>query len=143
MIERKRILALDVGNKRTGVAITDPTQSFAQPLKIIPGLDEKKKAASELELILKEYDPECIVVGLPYNQEGGLSIQAQKIREFSDYLQRRFPKLELKYIDESYTSQESERHMIAMDFSRKKRKQKSDLMAAQLILQTYLDALKH
>lgn len=132
-----RILALDVGQVRTGVAVSDPLQIIASPHSVIqkPSMEA---VLLELDHILQETQPVRIVVGLPLNREGQPGPQAQKVLEFVTKL-REQTAIEIVTQDERFTTAAAQRMLIAADVRRKKRKQVVDKIAATHILQTYLE----
>lgn len=132
-----RILALDVGDVRTGVALSDPLQIIASPHSVIQKPSEDA-VLDELGRILQETQPVRIVVGLPLNREGQPGPQAHKIMAFIEKL-RAQTTIEIITQDERFTTAAAERMLIAADVRRKKRKQVVDKIAATHILQTHLD----
>ncbi|MBE0447067.1 MAG: Holliday junction resolvase RuvX [Actinobacteria bacterium] len=133
-----RILALDVGAQRIGVAISDPTGSMAQPLMVL----DRSRDGSEIERIVKlaeEYDVAEVVVGLPLSLTGEAGPQVQEVLEYIDELKGRL-KVTVKTWDERLTTSFAERALIESDMKRKRRKQIVDKVAAALILQGYLDS---
>lgn len=139
-----RILALDVGDKRIGVAISDATCTIAQPLTTLKKAKSSKKTQkddnflSEVAEIIKKYEVKEVIVGLPYNLDGSLSKKAREILEFKDRLEAKSD-VDIKTYDERYSSKIAESLMIDQDVSRKKRKTRIDRLAAQIILQDYLN----
>ena len=130
------VLALDVGSKRIGVAVADPTGTFALPVTVI----ERMNLQSDLERILKlsrEYDAGEIVVGDPVTLSGQRGIAADKIDRFVDQLARVYSGTIVR-VDERMTTAQATKSLIAADVSRAKRKTVVDKMAAALILETYL-----
>jgi len=134
-----RILALDVGTKTIGVAVSDELQISSNGVKTIQRKSIKSDM-NELKEIIEEYIPAEIVVGLPYREDGSLSKRGQDIEEFSKKIENRF-KLPIIYVDESYSTVFAEKALIEADLSRKKRKKIIDKMAAVVILQGYLDSI--
>ena len=132
-----RILALDVGTKTIGVAVSDELQITSNGVKTIQR-KSRKNDLNELEEIIKEYKPSEIVVGLPYREDGSLSQRGKDIEEFSVKIGNRF-KLPIVYVDESFSTVFAENALIEADLSRKKRKKVIDKMAAVVILQSYLE----
>jgi len=133
-----RILGLDVGKKRIGVAISDSLNITAQPLEAIV----RKSDGGTLEAIkgiISEFDVGEIVVGLPLNMNGTKGESAELALKFAEELKKRFDK-PVKMWDERLTTAEAERFLIKSDVSRKKRKGVKDTMAAQLILEGYLNS---
>ena len=133
-----RILALDHGTKRIGVAISDELKMLAHPLEFI--LAESMPAFVErLRKILAEKPCELILVGMPRNMDGSFGPAAEKVREFIATLQPQVT-IPIKTWDERLTSTQANRMMIEGNVRRDQRKQKVDAMAAAVLLQSYLDA---
>jgi putative holliday junction resolvase len=132
-----RIMALDVGDVRTGVAMTDPLQMIASPHSVVqqPSLEG---ALRELKRIIQESEPVLIVVGIPLDQEGKQGRQANKVMAFVEKL-RAETSVEIVTQDERFTTTAAERMLISADVSRKKRKQVVDKIAATNILRSYMD----
>lgn len=129
---------MDVGEKNIGLAISDKLGLIAQGL---PSLrrQTKNEDFSAIAGILKEHQITEIVVGMPINLDGSLGKKAQEIAAFLEDLKKRIS-LPIKVWDERFTSVQAERILLEADLSRKKRKRKIDQLAAQLILQNYLDS---
>ncbi len=134
-----RILGLDVGTKRIGIAISDELGWTAQGIK---ALDRRHKEGDlrEIRDIVRQYGVEKIVVGLPKNMDGSLGPQAEMVLGFVQEL-REFLDIPIITWDERLSTVEATKILIKGDLSRKKRKQKVDMTAAGLILQSYLDSL--
>ncbi|HLE08445.1 MAG TPA: Holliday junction resolvase RuvX [Thermodesulfobacteriota bacterium] len=136
-----RIIGLDVGEKRTGVAISDESALIAQPLKVI----ERKSGEKVIEEILKiadSYGADEIVIGVPYNMDGSVGKAARGVLKLASLLKE---KTGLKIIewDERLSTVAIEKVLISADVSRKKRKGVVDKLAAAYILQGYLEARKN
>ena len=135
-----RIIALDVGTKRIGVAISDELFLTAQGMDTI----QRQSLASDLDRIkniVKERDVSEIVVGLPLNMDGSYSAKTKEVVEFMDSLSKAI-NLPVKTWDERLTTVQAERVLLDADMSRAKRKKVTDKLAAQLILQSYMDFRK-
>jgi len=135
-----RAMALDVGDRRIGVALSDALGITAQRLTMI----ERASLAKDLDAIAQlvaEHEVEDVVVGLPLTMHGDLGDQAKKVMHFVDALKARLP-CRVHVLDERLTTVQGERSLLATDTSRRRRKQLVDQIAAQLILQSYLDT-KH
>ncbi|HIZ70603.1 MAG TPA: Holliday junction resolvase RuvX [Candidatus Atopostipes pullistercoris] len=135
-----RILGLDVGTKTVGVAVSDPFGWTAQGLEIIQ-IDEANEefGLDRLEEILKEYEVEKVVIGLPKNMDGSLGDRAEASKFYGELVVKSF-NLPVEYEDERLTTAQANRMMIEEgDVSRKKRKKVIDKLAAMMILQNYLD----
>ena len=133
-----RILALDLGEKRIGVAVSDELLMTAQGLCVIAS----KGAAKDLEQIAELIHNQAvsmIVLGLPRNMDGSIGPMAEKVREFGRLLQNQHPDVPVEYWDERLTTAGAQRMLIGADVSRVKRRQVVDKVAAVLILQGYLD----
>jgi putative Holliday junction resolvase len=133
-----RVLALDVGSKRIGVAITDPLGITAQGLDTIQRKN-KRRDLEALRQVLKRYEVQEIVVGLPLRLSGAEGTQSEKMRRFADDLQAHFG-VTVHLWDERWTSTEANRLLRETDLSIKKRGQAVDRMAAILILQSWMEA---
>lgn len=132
-----RILGLDVGEKRIGVAVSDEIGLTAQGLTTIVRSDIKKDI-ERLAAIVREYSIRKIIVGLPRNMNGTYGPQAGKTKEFVRLMQQVIP-LEVVFWDERLTTTLARRTLLEGDVSRKKRKKVIDRMAAVMILQGFLD----
>lgn len=135
-----RIMGLDVGSKTVGVAISDPLGFTAQGLEIIPIDEEKGEFGLErLTELVEQYKVDKFVVGLPKNMNNTSGPRVEASQAYGDLLTERY-KLPVDYQDERLTTVAVERMLIEQaDISRGKRKKVIDKLAAQLILQNYLD----
>ncbi len=133
-----RIMALDVGSKRIGVAVTDPLGITAQGLDTIQR-QNKRRDLEALGKVLTKYDVREIVVGLPLRLSGAEGTQSEKMRCFADDLHSHFG-VPVHLWDERWTSTEANRLLRETDLSIKKRGQAVDRMAAILILQSWMEA---
>ena len=147
MIKKKRIMALDVGDKTIGIALTDELQITAQGLETYNRIGIKKDTDYILSL-LKEKDCGTLVIGLPLNLDGTDSIQTEKVRGFREKLENKMKSNSLAYVqvdwqDERYSTVEAEDVLIAANLSREERKKVIDKQAAIVILQSYMDRIEH
>ena len=135
-----RILGLDVGTKTVGVAVSDPFGWTAQGLEIIPINEAKEELGLErLGEIIKEYEVEKVVIGLPKHMNGTLGERAEASKEYGNLVIEKFT-VPVEYEDERLTTAQANRMMIEEgDVSRNKRKKVIDKIAAMMILQNYLD----
>jgi putative pre-16S rRNA nuclease len=133
-----RILAIDYGSRRMGLAVSDALGITAQGLET---LERKNKRADfgRLERTIREYQIKEIVLGNPLRMSGQEGAQSQKVAEFADELRQRF-QLPVHLWDERLTSAEANRLLREMELSTKKRAQAVDRMAAVLILQSFLQS---
>ena len=139
-----RILALDFGFVRIGVAVSDPQKIIATPFDNITGSRDVAVAAAHVAIFLKEIQEKkgCvisqIVVGLPLLLNGGDSERTQAVRAFVQALAEKVD-VPIELFDERLTSVQAERSLISGDVRRDKRKQLVDRVSAVILLQTYLD----
>ena len=135
-----RILAIDFGRKRTGLAVTDPLRITANPLITIP--------THTLEEWLKDYfsreQVDEVVIGHPYQMSGEDSVSMQYIQPFMNRFRKVFPDMPLKEYDERFTSVIAHQAMIAGGMKKKQRQDKAvvDKIAACVILEGYLDSIR-
>ena len=134
-----RILALDHGSKRIGVAVSDETRTIAQPLEFIPA-EPFADFLARLRQLIREKEVELILVGLPRNMDGSYGPAAEKVRTFVAALKDAVV-VPVKTLDERLTSAQANRVLIQGGARRDKRKQKVDQTAAAILLQSYLDGL--
>lgn len=129
-------MALDVGDKKIGVALSDPLKITSQGLEtyIRKNNDEDYKYFAEL---IKNNSVEILVAGLPKNMNGTEGPQAEKVKEFINKL-KQYTDVRVDFADERLTTMEAEKMLISGDVSRKNRKKVIDKVAANLILQNYL-----
>ena len=138
-----RLMGLDIGDRTIGVAVSDPLFISAQGVTTIERVGIKKDTAKVLELV-KEYEVETVVSGLPLMLNDTDSPQTAKVREFVERLENKARsqgfKLKFEFQDERFTTKIAEDVLIAADMRREKRKTIIDRQAAVIILQSYLDA---
>jgi putative Holliday junction resolvase len=134
----RRVMALDVGSKRIGVAVSDPLGITAQGLDTIQR-QNKRRDLEALRQVLAKYDVHEIVVGLPLRLSGAEGTQSEKMRLFADDLRAHLG-LTIHLWDERWTSTQANRLLRETDLSIKKRGQAVDRMAAILILQSWMEA---
>jgi putative Holliday junction resolvase len=131
-----RILAIDYGLKRTGLAVTDPLQIIATGLKTV----ESPKLIQFLKDYFRTETVELILIGEPKNWDDTDTHATPLVREIMKKLQKEFPSIPLKPVDERYTSKMASRAMIDMGLKKKQRQNKAlvDEIAATILLQEYL-----
>jgi putative holliday junction resolvase len=132
-----RILAIDHGTKRVGVAISDETATIAQPLEYIAA-QPSAKLLSRIGDIVTQRDVHEVVVGLPRNMDGTCGPAVETVREFVAALQQVLA-VPVKTWDERLTSVQANRFLIESGVRREKRREKVDQTAAAILLQSYLD----
>ena len=135
----KRIMGLDVGDKRIGISLSDPLRITAQGLETFNRLDTEEKDVAHIVDLIKKNDVEFIVCGLPKNMNGTIGPQAEKVMAFADKIKEACG-IRIEYSDERLTTVLVERTLIEADMSRSKRRKVVDKLAAVTILQGYLDS---
>jgi len=134
---KKRIVALDVGDRRIGIAVSDPLGITAQPLETYTRVGYGPDVRHIVQ-IAKTYETDQILCGLPRNMDGTQGFQVEKVREFADKLEEQG--LVVSYYDERMTTMLAEGALLEANMRREDRKKKVDMVAAVMILQSYLDA---
>lgn len=132
----ERLLGLDIGSKRIGVAVSDEMGMIASPVKTI---DAQSDVAAELRVLIATYKATRLIVGLPVGMSGREGPQATDVRKVADKLGRDLD-IEIVYSDERLSSAVANQALIGQGKRRDKRKQHIDSMAAAVILQGYLDS---
>lgn len=133
-----RILAIDYGSKRIGLAISDRDRRIASPLAIYERKDSAQDSCHFQELVAEE-KVELLVLGLPVHTTGTEGKKARETRAFGDRL-KKTTGLPLVYRDERFTTVEAEHLLWDAGLTHKQRKERRDMLAAQILLQSYLDA---
>jgi putative holliday junction resolvase len=136
-----RVLALDVGSRRLGVAVSDPTGTVASPLLTLPRRAPAADAAA-LARIAAEQEATILVVGLPRTLAGGEGPAAKAVRSYVETLGAHLPGLRIELADERLSTVAAERAMIEGGVRRAGRRGAVDQVAASLFLQTWLDATR-
>ncbi len=135
-----RILCFDVGEKRIGIAMSDPLGITAQSLETYIRCGDIEKDYQYLANIIKENDVEKLIVGLPKNMNNTLGFKAEEIQQFIENFKPYISNtLMIEWVDERLTTVQAENVLLEANVSRKKRKKVVDKIAAVFILQTYLD----
>jgi putative Holliday junction resolvase len=134
-----RILALDHGTVRIGVAVSDELKMFASPLEFIPA-EPSATALERLQQLLREKEVGLIVIGMPRNMNGSYGPAAEKVRAFSDQL-RAAVNVPLVMWDERLSSVQAHRMLREAGHKAKQHKGRVDASAAAILLQSYLDSL--
>jgi len=132
-----RILGLDIGDKRIGISISDELLLTAQSLRVI----ERRETISDIRQIkeiVDSYGVSEVVIGMPFNMDGSEGFKADIVRKFTETF-KKYVDIPVLHEDERLTTAQAHRSMLEGDLSRGKRKKRVDAIAAQLILQTYLD----
>jgi putative Holliday junction resolvase len=134
-----RLLGLDYGTKRVGIAVSTHEQNIASPLKNYTRQSEKQDGLLFSKLV-KEYSIVGLVVGLPVHLSGNESQKSHETREFGDWVAN-VTGLPVCFWDERFTSVMAEEHLLSAELSKKKRKNRLDKLASQIMLQSFLDAI--
>ena len=137
---RKRVLALDVGDRTIGVAASDALGLTAQGVETIRRKSWDKDF-TRLKELMELYETDTFIVGLPKNMNGTQGERCDVVRDFAQTLQKKFKGSQVVFWDERLSTVAAERSLIAADVSRAKRRKVIDKMAAVFILQGYLDNL--
>lgn len=143
--EMTRILCLDVGEKRIGLAVSDTFGWTAQGLSTMTRRQDAQVFSAISELC-REYEVEHVIVGIPLDQEGEMGPQAKKVEAFRHNLEHSLHEegmfIPVEGIDERYSTKDAEERLLEQDVSRAKRKKVIDKMAAVVILESYLRSLE-
>ena len=135
----QRIIALDIGDVRIGIAVSDPTRTIATPLEVLTrvgwGPDTR-----HIKALCDRYETTQILSGLPLNMDGSEGFQARKVRDFCAQLEK--AGLEVIFQDERLTTVTAEDALLEGNLSRQERKKTVDKVAAAVILQQWLDSQK-
>jgi putative Holliday junction resolvase len=133
-------MALDIGQVRVGVAISDPEERVASPLCVLPA-QEVISLAPSFRRVLEDWEPELFVCGLPYTLSHSRGPQAQAVMDAAQKISAacNIPHV---FVDERLSSQEAKRNLREKGMSEKEMRGKIDMIAASLFLQTWLDARK-
>ena len=132
----ERILALDIGHVRVGVAVSDPLGFFAQGIGVLSVAGDW---LDEISALVEQYAVRTLLIGLPIRTDGSTGPEAKWILSTVELLRALFPDQKLELWDERFTTTIAERIMIEGNVSREKRRHSRDKVAAAIILQGYLD----
>jgi putative holliday junction resolvase len=139
-----RVLGIDYGERRVGIAISDPSATIAQPLTVLIRRPGKRPPVQAVADLVATHAVQHIVVGLPLTLEGEESDWSREVRDFGDRLAARTG-AGVSFADERLTSVAAERAVRSIGLKKRERERKTrvDAAAAALILQAYLDRMKH
>ena len=132
-----RVLALDIGKVRTGIAVSDPQASVATPVCVLPTADIVENT-SAWQRVLQDWEPELLLVGLPQTLAGTKGAQAKQTQACAEAIAQTAA-LPIEYTDERLSSAEAKRSMRESGLSEREMRGKVDMIAASLFLQTWLD----
>ena len=134
-----RVIAIDHGTVRMGIAISDELKMIAQPLEFIPA-EPFSGFLDRFKALLQEYEVELVLLGMPRNMGGSYGEASIKVREFEAVLKKSIT-IPIKTFDERLTSVQANRALTQGKAKKKKKRQSVDAMAAANLLQSYLDSL--
>ena len=134
-----RILSIDYGDSRVGLAITDALGITAQGLKTIFHEGQDKVVLSELDKVLAEYEIDTIVVGMPLSLNGCKNARVEKTEKFIHKLKCKYNKIKIDFVDERLTTVQAHKTMNVLEINKKKKRQIVDTIAAVYILETYIN----
>lgn len=132
-----RLIGLDYGRRRIGIAVSDPDRRIASPLAQYERVSPERDARHFQDLVA-EHDPAAFVVGVPVHLSGDESEMAAEARRFGRWLAELTGR-PVHYWDERYTSAEAERYLQSAALTSRRRRARRDMLAAQILLQAYLD----
>ena len=138
-----RILGIDYGDVRTGLAITDSLNITAQGLETIYNNGSDKMILKKIDVILEEYEIDTIVIGKPLNMNGTKSERTEITEKFIHKLKCKYNKLKIETVDERLTTVAAHRTMNFLDVNKNKKKNIVDTISAVYILETYLNKIKN
>lgn len=133
-----RIMALDIGERRIGVAVSDPGERVASPIAVLPANEVAQKAPS-FRRLLEDWEPELLLCGLPRTLSGEEGPQAKRVRAVAERISRATG-LPLEFSDERLSSREAKRSLREKGMSEREMRGKIDMIAASVFLQAWLDA---
>lgn len=137
-----RIMCLDVGSVRVGIAMSDPMQIIASPLEVLKRTNSINNDAKYVANLIKTYEVGLVVVGLPLKLDGTESASTLMAREFAEKLSK-FTTVPIEFQDERLSTVSAQRILLEGNVRRDKRKGVVDKLAANIILQNYLDKLSY
>lgn len=138
-----RILGIDYGDARTGIAITDALNITAQGLETIHNEGSDKVILRRLDEIIEKYEVDTIVIGKPINMDGTPSKRTEKTEQFIHKIKCKYNKCKIEIIDERLTTVAAHKTMNFLDINKNKKKNIVDAISAVYILETYLNKIKN
>ena len=138
-----RVLGIDYGDARVGLAISDPLGITAQGLETIHHKNNDKVVLKRLEEIINEYQVEVVAIGMPINLDGTSSIRVEVTQKFIHKLKCKFNKIKIVEIDERLTTVSAHKTMNELDINKYKKRQIVDTISAVYILEIYLQKMKN
>ena len=138
-----RILGIDYGDARTGIAITDALNITAQGLETIHNEGSDRVILKRLDEILEQYEVDTIVIGRPINMNGTPSERTEKTEKFIHKIKCKYNKMKIETVDERLTTVAAHKTMNFLDVNKNKKKNIVDTISAVYILETYLNKIKN
>ena len=138
-----RVLGIDYGDARVGIAVTDPLGITAQGLETISFNGNDKILLKRLDEIIDYYNVDTIALGLPMNLKGEETVRADITRKFLHKLKCKYPKIKIELVDERLTSVQAHKTMNELEIKNSKKKNIVDTLAAVYILETYMKKIEH
>ena len=135
----RRVLAPEVGDKRIGVAVSDPLGITARGLETYTRTGDTEKDAEHIAELAKKYEPVRLLFGMPRNMDGSYGFQSEKVKEFAQAVLKVWDG-EHAFFDERLTTVSAERVLVEADMDWRKRRKVVDKLAATIIVQGYLDS---
>ena len=135
----KRVLGIDYGDARVGIAITDSLRITAQGLKTITHNGNDKILLAELDKILSEYDVETIVVGMPISMNGNFTERSEITKKFIHKLKCKYNKINIETVDERLTTVQAHKTMNDLNINPKNKRKIVDTVSAVYILEIYIN----
>ncbi len=132
-----RIMALDIGDVRTGIAVSDPSEMLASPICVLPSA-EVVSGAKSFARVLDDWEPELLLCGLPLTLSGEYGPQTDHIREMAAVISKNAD-LPVEFVDERMSSTDAKRKLREMGYDEKTMRGKVDMIAASIFLQSWLD----
>ena len=142
MINNMRILGIDYGDSRVGIALTDALNITAQGLETIQRNNSDKIVLKRLDEIIEQYNIDCIVIGMPYNMNGSKSQRAEITEKFIHKLKCKYNKIKIETIDERLTTVAAHKTMNLLDVNKHKKRNIVDTISAVYILESYMKMKK-
>ena len=130
-------MALDIGEKRVGVAVSDPDERVSSPICVLPA-DDVRSCSRSFRMVLEDWEPELLLCGVPKTLSGDEGPQAQRVRQFANDVSATTG-IPLEFADERLSSAEAKRSLREKGLNEKAMRGKVDMIAASLFLQAWLD----
>ena len=138
-----RILGIDYGDSRVGLALTDPLGFTAQGLETVTHNGNDKIVLRRLDEIMEQYEIDTIVVGMPFNMDGTKTIRAEVTEKFLHKLKCKYNKIKIETVDERLTTVAAHKTMNFLDINKHKKRNIVDTISAVYILETYMNGIEN